>query len=68
MTRTLSVEGMGCDGCETIVESALSNVDGVTDVTADQMAGTAAVEGDPEPEALVESLELAGYGADLEQA
>lgn len=68
MTRTLSVEGMGCDGCESIVESTLSDVDGVTEVTADQMAGTATVEGDPEPEALVESLELAGYGADLEQA
>ena len=63
MTRTLSVAGMGCDGCERIVESALSEVDGVTGVTVDQRDGTATVEGDPDPAALVRSLELAGYDA-----
>ena len=52
---------MGCDGCEDIVESALSDVDDVTDVTADQLDRTATVEGDADPEALVRSLELAGY-------
>jgi len=64
MPRTLSVDGMGCDGCERIVESALSDVDGVTDVTADQMDGTATVEGDVDPDPLVKSLKLAGYHAE----
>jgi len=65
MTQTLSVPVMGCDGCERIVESALSEVAGVTGVTADQLDGTATIEGDVETETLVRSLELAGYDADV---
>ncbi|MFB6071467.1 MAG: heavy-metal-associated domain-containing protein [Halobacterium sp.] len=66
MSRTLSVEGMGCDGCEDIVESALGDVDGVEDADADREDGTATVEGDADPEELVRSVELAGYDAEAD--
>lgn len=65
MTRTLSVDGMGCDGCEDIVENALTDVDGVDDASADHEDGNATVEGDADPEALVEALEYAGYESEL---
>lgn len=65
MTTTLTVEGMGCEGCEDIVENALSDVDDVEDASADEEAGTATVEGDADAEALREALEYAGYDADV---
>ena len=33
--RTISVSGMSCDGCERNVESALTNLEGVSRVEAD---------------------------------
>lgn len=68
MSRTLSVDGMGCDGCEDIVESALTDIDAVTDASADHEAGTATVEGDVADEELRQSLELAGYDVDIDGA
>jgi copper chaperone len=65
MSKTLSVEGMGCDGCEDIVESALTDVAGVEDADADHEAGEATVEGDANTDALLRSVDLAGYDADL---
>lgn len=68
MSRTLSVDGMGCDGCEDIVENALTDIDAVTDASADHGAGTATVEGDVADEELRQSLELAGYDVDFDGA
>ncbi|MFC3478837.1 heavy-metal-associated domain-containing protein [Halobacterium litoreum] len=68
MSRTLSVDGMGCDGCEDIVENALNGVDGVTDAEADHEAGAATVEGDADREDLLRSVELAGYEAAVDGA
>jgi copper chaperone len=65
MSQTLSVEGMGCDGCEDIVESALDEVDGVESADADHEAGEASVEGDASADALLRSVDLAGYDAEL---
>ncbi len=65
MTTTLTVEGMGCEGCEDIVENALSGVDGVEEANADHEEGVATVEGDADAEDLVESVEFAGYEAAL---
>jgi copper chaperone CopZ len=65
MSKTLSIDGMGCDGCEDIVESALGDVSGVSDVEADHEAGEATIEGDADDEDLLRSVELAGYEADL---
>lgn len=68
MSKTLSIDGMGCDGCEDIVESALGDVSGVSDVEADHETGEATVEGDAETEELLRSVELAGYSAESTDA
>ncbi|WP_353633588.1 heavy metal-associated domain-containing protein [Halobacterium sp. NMX12-1] len=65
MTTTLTVEGMGCEGCEDIVENALEGVDGVEDADADEADGVATVQGDADTEALLESVEFAGYEAEI---
>lgn len=61
MTTTLTVEGMGCDGCEEIIENALTDVDGVEDASADYEDDAATVEGDADPEDLLQAVEFAGY-------
>jgi copper chaperone len=66
MTTTLTVDGMGCEGCEDIVENALGNVDSVEDASADEQAGSATVEGDADPEDLLEAVEFAGYDGEIE--
>ena len=63
MTTTLTVESMGCEGCEDIVENALSGVDGVEEANADREEDAATVEGDADAEDLVEAVEFAGYEA-----
>ncbi|MFB6120202.1 MAG: heavy-metal-associated domain-containing protein [Halobacteriaceae archaeon] len=62
-TITLSVQGMSCDGCEEIVEDALEEVSGVEEAEADHEADTASVEGDANPDDLVEAVDFAGYEA-----
>lgn len=63
MTVTITVEGMSCDGCERTVVDALREVDGVTDATADRTTDSATVEGDVDVNALVETVNDAGYTA-----
>lgn len=63
MTVELVVRDMTCEGCERIVESALTDVDGVEDADADRTSGSATVEGDVEADDLVQAVEMAGYGA-----
>jgi copper chaperone CopZ len=65
MTTTLTVDGMGCDGCEDIVENALTDVSGVEDATADYEEGTATVEGDADADDLLQAVEFAGYEGKL---
>ncbi|MCG1002730.1 MULTISPECIES: heavy-metal-associated domain-containing protein [Halobacterium] len=67
MTTTLTVEGMGCAGCEDIVENALSGVDGVEGATVDHEDGVATVEGDADAESLLQAVEFAGYEAELDE-
>lgn len=63
MTTTITVEGMSCGHCEQSVEEALRGVDGVTDVSADNEASQATVEGEADASALVRAVEDAGYSA-----
>ncbi|MES3162378.1 MAG: cation transporter [Halorubrum sp.] len=58
---TIEIDGMACDGCEENVVEALSAVPGVETATADHETGTATVEGDADPDALVAAVEAAGY-------
>jgi len=62
-TITLSVQGMSCDGCEEIVEDALEEVSGVEDAEADHEGELATVEGEADPDDLVEAVDFAGYEA-----
>ncbi|AGB16572.1 copper chaperone [Halovivax ruber XH-70] len=41
---TLSVDGMSCGGCEQNVVSALTELDGVSDASADHETGDVSVE------------------------
>ncbi|SEH43373.1 Copper chaperone CopZ [Halopenitus malekzadehii] len=56
-----TVSGMACDGCETAVVEALSEVPGVEDATADHEAGIVTVSGNAEAEAVVAAIDDAGY-------
>lgn len=66
MATTLTVDGMSCEGCEEVVEGALEEVAGVESAEADRESGTATVEGDAEPDLLVEAVDFAGYDASPE--
>lgn len=56
---------MSCGGCEQTVESALTELDGVTSATADNESNTVSIEGDFDVEAAVDSVEKAGYDASV---
>ncbi len=45
--QVLTVNGMTCDGCERRITSALGEVSGVEDVSADHDSGTVTVRFDP---------------------
>jgi copper chaperone CopZ len=66
MSVTLTVEEMGCDGCEEIVEDALGEVDGVESASADHEESEVTVEGDADEDDLVEAVDFAGYEATVE--
>lgn len=58
---TIAVTGMGCDGCESILENAIGDVPGVESVEADREQGVVEYTGGPNDEAVVEAVEFAGY-------
>ena len=59
----LKITGMMCVRCKARVEQALQGVPGVTEVTVDQPAGTAQIQGG-EPAALIAAVKAAGYDAE----
>jgi copper chaperone len=61
--RRISVSGLSCGGCEQNVETALNDVDGVTEVDADHENGTVEVvtEDDVGDDDLHSAIEQAGY-------
>ncbi len=59
---------MHCAACVTTVERALGTVDGVVEASVslvDELATVSHGDAVPDPEALVESVERAGYGAEV---
>ena len=66
MTRTLKISSMMCMHCVKHIEDALSNVDGVQQVTVDLETKTAAVTlaEDVKDEVLVSAVKAAGYDVD----
>lgn len=63
MTVDVAVRGMTCQGCESVVETAVEMLDGVEEVTADRYEGVVQVEGDVAPDDVATKVELAGYKA-----
>lgn len=61
MKTELRIEGMSCDHCVRAVRAALLSVSGVTG--AEVAVGTATVEGEAAPEALVAAVTEEGYEA-----
>lgn len=58
---TIEVTGMGCEGCEDIVQTAVTEVRGVDDATADHENGVVEYDGDADRDSLVEAIGFAGY-------
>ena len=62
-TTTITVDGMTCGHCVAAVQSEVGKLDGVTDVAVDLASGqvTVTAERSPDPDALREAVEEAGY-------
>jgi len=59
----LSILGMSCAGCVSVVEGALAAVDGVTEVSVNFADHSAVVKGHADPELLTQAVKAAGYDA-----
>lgn len=63
--KKYTVTGMSCAACSAHVEKAVSKVPGVTSVSVSLLTNSMGVEGDVSPEAVIEAVTAAGYGAGL---
>ncbi|GMA14688.1 heavy-metal-associated domain-containing protein [Deinococcus metallilatus] len=61
----LNITGMTCGHCQAGVTKALKSVPGVTDAQVDLKTGKAVVQGNAEPQQLVEAVVEEGYGAQV---
>ncbi|MBP5236494.1 MAG: heavy-metal-associated domain-containing protein [Clostridia bacterium] len=68
MKKTLSVDGMMCEHCQSSVEKALSSVPGVKKVKVDLKSKKATVESKEEisDTILIEAVKAAGFEASAE--
>lgn len=60
-----SVTGMSCAACSSHVEKAVCRVPGVTSVSVSLLTNSMGVEGTASPEAVIDAVKKAGYGASL---
>lgn len=63
MTTELIVSGMTCGHCQTAVTKALQAVPGVEQVDVDLTGGSAHVQGQADPQALIAAVKDEGYSA-----
>ncbi|ROO27195.1 cation transporter [Salinisphaera japonica] len=64
----LKIDGMTCEHCVAAVREALTDVDGVVQVTDVSLAdGTAEIEGNPDSDVLLAAVEAEGYTASVAQ-
>lgn len=61
----LSILGMSCAGCVSVVEGALTAVSGVTSVSVNFADHSAMVKGNADPDLLIQAVKDAGYDAAL---
>ena len=62
------VTGMSCAACQSRVEKAVSGVEGVTSCSVSLLTNSMGVEGTASPDAVIQAVEKAGYGASLKGA
>ena len=60
-----NITGMSCAACSTRVEKAVSKVPGVTACSVSLLTNSMGVEGTASPQAIIQAVEQAGYGASL---
>ena len=60
-----NVTGMSCAACSARVEKAVSKVEGVTSCSVSLLTNSMGVEGTASPDAVIEAVTKAGYGASL---
>lgn len=60
-----NVTGMSCAACSVRVEKAVSKVEGVTSCSVSLLTNSMGVEGTASPDAVIEAVTKAGYGASL---
>lgn len=60
------VTGMSCAACQSRVEKAVSNVDGVTSCSVSLLTNSMGVEGSASSDKIIAAVEAAGYGASLQ--
>ncbi len=69
MSEELTVTGMTCEGCESVVETAIEMADGVESADADRYEDVVVVETadavEVDKETLASKAELAGYDASI---
>ena len=63
-----NVTGMSCAACQTRVEKAVNAVDGVDSCAVSLLTNSMGVEGTASPEAIIQAVEAAGYGASLKSS
>ena len=62
------VTGMSCAACSARVEKAVSQVAGVQSCSVSLLTNSMGVEGDVKPQAIIQAVEAAGYGASVKGA
>ena len=62
-----NITGMSCAACSTRVEKAVSKVPGVTACSVSLLTNSMGVEGTASPQAIIQAVEEAGYGASPKQ-
>ena len=63
-----NVTGMSCAACVARVEKAVKAVDGVTNCAVSLLTNSMGVEGNAAPEAVIQAVTAAGYGASLKSS
>ncbi len=61
MTKEYTIKGMNCPHCQAAVTKSIASVDGVTQVDVNLATGIATVEGNHNPEQLIEAVRQAGF-------
>jgi len=61
----LAIEGMTCQHCVSAVKNALAAIEGVTSADVSLDPGQAIVEGQAEPQTLIDAVTEEGYNAQI---